>query len=315
MTTEIPDSTHLLEQGRAAIQAGDRARARALLMAAVRANPQSAAAWLWLSGVLDTPAQQRECLQRALALEPDNLLAQRGLAALQRAEEVAPPLPATRPGSEGVSPSTVTTRAERPPPQPDWVQGQAQPQGYVPLPTPAISLLLLILGGTGMVLTWAALRRIGAEIARWAILALALVAGPVLALVGLLFFGVLLRMAGRSLGGQGNSSRVQAGLALAAAPQVASLILWLMQLILIPVASFGGGTAPRIQIVAALVCGVLHVFFALASGYFAVAGVASAHRITMARAAATWLLAVVFVVTTLATIFVSSATLIALRGG
>lgn len=314
MTTEIPDNTHLLEQGRAALQSGDRARARALLMAAVRTNPQSATAWLWLSGVLETPAQQRECLQRALALEPDNLVVQRGLAALQRAE-VAPPLPAIRPGSEGVSPSTVTTRAERPSPQPDWQQEQAQELDDLPLPTPLISLLLLILGGIGVVLTWAAMRQIGAEIPRWAILAIALVAGPLLALIGLLFLGVLLRMAGRSLGGQGDSNRVQAGLALAAAPQVVGLVIWLIQLLFIPAASFGGGSSSRMQILATMVCWGLHSLLALISLYLGVAGIASAHRISMARALATWLLGAAFVMITLATIFVSSATLIALRGG
>ncbi len=296
MTTETPDHAHLLEQGRTALQVGERARARQLLISAVRANPQSATAWLWLAGALDTPAQQRECLQRALTLEPDNLVVQRGLAALQNKEEAPTP--------------PVTTS-----PQPDWVRGQLLPLDSLPLPTPITSLLLLILGGTGVVLTWASLRQIGAEIPRWEILAIALLVGPILALIALFFLGVLLRMAGRSLGGQGDSTHVHAGLALAAAPQVASMVLWLFQLILIPNASFGGGSSSRMQILATVVCGGLHVLFALTSLYLAVAGVAAAHRITLARAAATWLLAAAFVLTTMATIFISSAILIALRGG
>ncbi|NTW97911.1 MAG: hypothetical protein HGB28_05100, partial [Oscillochloris sp.] len=66
---------------------------------------------------------------------------------------------------------------------------------------------------------------------------------------------------------------------------------------------------------AATAFGVVHGLLGLASAYLAVAGVALAHRISLARAAAAWLLAALFVLTTLSTIFVSSALLITLRGG
>ncbi|MEI7772301.1 MAG: hypothetical protein WCI67_20085, partial [Chloroflexales bacterium] len=70
-------------RGAAALRAGDRPRARELLAAAVRADPRSAPAWLWLAGALDAPAQQRECLERALALDPGQEAARRGLEALR----------------------------------------------------------------------------------------------------------------------------------------------------------------------------------------------------------------------------------------
>ncbi|MBX0330680.1 glycosyltransferase 87 family protein, partial [Oscillochloris sp. ZM17-4] len=77
------DDDNLYDRGVAALRAGERARARELLAAAVRADPRSAAAWLWLSGALDDPAKQRECLERAAALDPQDVAAQRGLAALR----------------------------------------------------------------------------------------------------------------------------------------------------------------------------------------------------------------------------------------
>ena len=85
----MPASETLLSRGIAAARAGDRSRARQLLSRAVRRNPDSEVAWLWLSAVLDTPQGRAFCLRRVLALNPDNRTAQQGLAALEK----APPAP------------------------------------------------------------------------------------------------------------------------------------------------------------------------------------------------------------------------------
>jgi hypothetical protein len=76
----------LLAQGIAAAKAGDRATARRLLSQAVQQNPESEAAWLWLSGVLDTRQGRAFCLRQVLNLNPNHSAAQRGLAALEAAE-------------------------------------------------------------------------------------------------------------------------------------------------------------------------------------------------------------------------------------
>jgi hypothetical protein len=283
----------------AALRAGDRARARELLAAAVRANPHSAQAWLWLSGTLDDPDRQRECLNRALAIDPNNVAAQQGLDALNArvpAPGTRPPAPGTRPPEPGPLPPTPYP----PPPR---------------LPPPAITILLSMLGGVGLALTWLSVRKLGTNVYPRELLALALLAGPPLGLVGLLMLGMLLRLAGRSLGGCGDSRAVQAGLSLAAAPQAFGLLLWLAELTFIPAASFGGPGATSGQRLVAVGFGVAHWLLALASAYLALAGVALAHRISLARAASAWLLAVLFVLITMATIFVSSALLITLRGG
>lgn len=90
----------LLTRGIAAAKAGDRNAARQLLTRAVRRQPDSEGAWLWLSSVLDTPQGRAHCLRRVLALNPQNQAAQRGLAALEQ----APPAPAlvARPADVGI---------------------------------------------------------------------------------------------------------------------------------------------------------------------------------------------------------------------
>ncbi|NJO82600.1 MAG: hypothetical protein HC828_07065 [Blastochloris sp.] len=57
---------------------GARHRAYRLLVQLLRTQPHYAPAWLWLSGLVDTPEQQRECLERVLALDPRNEAARRG---------------------------------------------------------------------------------------------------------------------------------------------------------------------------------------------------------------------------------------------
>lgn len=292
MSSDLPDHERLLAQGVAALRAGEQARARDLLKAAVRANPHDAQGWLWLSGALDEPALQRECLQRALAIDPQNQAARQGLALLDNNQ-----------------PKPGTTPASAPPLAP-----ASDPPAQLHLPPPVIGVPLSMLGGISLVLAWFSLRGLGAEVERRALLALALGAGPLLAFLTLYLLGVLLRLAGRSMGGYGNSRSVQAGLALAASPQALGLLLWLIQLTLIPAASFGGGSPTNGQRLAASIFGVVHGLFGLASLYLAVAGLAAAHRISLARAAASWLLAGLFVAITIATIFVSSALLIMLRG-
>jgi SOS response regulatory protein OraA/RecX len=51
-------------------QRGDRAAAFQLMRQALIENPNYAPAWFWLSRLVDDPARQRECLDRALALDP-----------------------------------------------------------------------------------------------------------------------------------------------------------------------------------------------------------------------------------------------------
>jgi hypothetical protein len=296
MSSEQLQKDSLLGRGAAALRAGDRPRARELLSAAVRADSRSAQAWLWLAGALDAPDQQRECLVRALALEPGNVAARRGL------EELG-----ISPGSPHPQPISLKGRGELDSP----LLVRPSPR----LPSPLITFLLSALGGVGAALAWAAWRRLGDEVGLGAILAIVLLAGMPLGLAALVFGGVLLRTSGRLLGGRGSAGAVRARLAWAAAPQAAGLLVWAGQLALIPTASFGGGAVRPGPALAAAICGVAHSLLFLGSAYLAVAGMAAAHGISLWRAAAAWLVAALLVLGTLVATFAGSALLISLRGG
>lgn len=72
-------SDQTLNAAIAAIRAGETKRGRALLAQVLRANPSCESAWLWMATVVETPQQKRECLERALAINPYNSIARREL--------------------------------------------------------------------------------------------------------------------------------------------------------------------------------------------------------------------------------------------
>ncbi|MBC7240940.1 MAG: tetratricopeptide repeat protein [Anaerolineae bacterium] len=80
----------LIRQGMAAARVGEKEEARRHFEAALRLDPNAAAAWLGLSGVVDSPEEKRRCFQRVLELEPGNAEALAGLAWLDRQQAQAP---------------------------------------------------------------------------------------------------------------------------------------------------------------------------------------------------------------------------------
>ncbi|MBL8056737.1 MAG: hypothetical protein JNK29_08565 [Anaerolineales bacterium] len=73
------DVPGLVQAGITAYRAGDRRRARQLLTAATQRDPRHELAWLWLSAAHDDAAFKRICLEKVLALNPQNPNARRGL--------------------------------------------------------------------------------------------------------------------------------------------------------------------------------------------------------------------------------------------
>ena len=57
-----------LNEGITAAQEGNRELARKLLSQAVRVDPESSLAWLWLGRVLDDPEKKRYCFERVMIL-------------------------------------------------------------------------------------------------------------------------------------------------------------------------------------------------------------------------------------------------------
>ena len=113
------DISALLREGISAARAGDKTRAKRLLLEVTERDERNEQAWLWLSGVVDDLEEMRICLENVLAINPQNQRARKGLAWVE-ARLVAEP-PAPPPVSEP-PPWEVTVPAEpapQPPPIPE----------------------------------------------------------------------------------------------------------------------------------------------------------------------------------------------------
>lgn len=103
----MDDVNQLLKKGIQALKAGQREQARALLMQVIEVDEENERAWLWLSGAVETDEERQICLENVLTLNPQNKVAQKGLAKLKAA---APP--------ETVLPPSLTAKSA-PPPMPE----------------------------------------------------------------------------------------------------------------------------------------------------------------------------------------------------
>ncbi len=83
-----------LQQAIAAIKAGDKKSGYRLLADVIKADPRgrdAEMAWLWMTAVVATPQKKRQCLETVLLLNPQNEMAQKGLAQLSVSEPANPP--------------------------------------------------------------------------------------------------------------------------------------------------------------------------------------------------------------------------------
>ena len=120
----------LLNDGIAAARSGQAARARDLLMQVVEADENNESAWLWLSGVVESLEDRQVCLENVLALNPDSVAAQKGLAWIDQQR-----------ANQGLS-LEAASPAETPPPSP--LELDAPPAAYQaaapPAPPPAATI-------------------------------------------------------------------------------------------------------------------------------------------------------------------------------
>ena len=109
-TTEIQA---WLRESIAAAKAGEAAKARELLLRVLKEDDRNEQAWLWLSGVADTTEERRICLENILTINPENKVAQAGLAKLG----VTPPEAETGAGEKrenSTERKRYTVRREKP---------------------------------------------------------------------------------------------------------------------------------------------------------------------------------------------------------
>lgn len=118
-----------LQDGMAALKRGEREAARALLLQVIEADESNETAWLWLGAAVDSVDDQIIALENVLALNPDNVAAQRGLSQLRLKQSMAPassvqapPAPTPAPEPE---PSTLAFTPQEPPPHATFVRQSA----------------------------------------------------------------------------------------------------------------------------------------------------------------------------------------------
>lgn len=68
-------------------KSGDKQSARQLLLEIVKSDPQNETGWLWLSACVDTVDQKKYCLEKVLAINPNNLDAQKAVLSLQNRQQ------------------------------------------------------------------------------------------------------------------------------------------------------------------------------------------------------------------------------------
>jgi hypothetical protein len=120
---------NLLDQGIAFLEAGDKNRAHRLFAQVVEKNPQNAIAWLWLSKVVVSTEERRNCLENALTIDPQILVQQQAEVQLSPSVmDMAQSLPHFE------VPSQDSTQAEAIP-HPAKVEPQVRPDFRFPTPT------------------------------------------------------------------------------------------------------------------------------------------------------------------------------------
>ena len=104
----------LLRDGITALKGGDRHLARRLLNRATLVKATDSRPWLWLSGTTDDPKEQRQLLEKAVAADPSNPTAMRGLALLRAQMDGTPaPAPVNLQPASPVQPSPARLKVQK----------------------------------------------------------------------------------------------------------------------------------------------------------------------------------------------------------
>jgi uncharacterized protein (AIM24 family) len=115
----MDDADEVTKQGIQAFYADDQTRAIACFSRATQLNPHHQVAWLWLAYCVDDTEEQRQCLERVVAINPNNEAGKRASADLA----LLTPLPVLLPPS-GLLPPQRSIQAPLPP-------GEVAPNGPV----------------------------------------------------------------------------------------------------------------------------------------------------------------------------------------
>lgn len=129
------------QQGIAALRGGDKNAARALLTASLKEDPNDAAAWLWLTGALDTDEERAHCLRQVLRIEPNNAAAARGLnQVLARIQKTPPPEEAAAPAASVFAEEAAPLETAASPETPVQEAAPASAQPFTELPPDTVTV-------------------------------------------------------------------------------------------------------------------------------------------------------------------------------
>jgi hypothetical protein len=112
-----------LDSALIALRNGERNKARSILADILRSNPKNELAWYWLATCVDSVQQKRDCLSRAVALNPNNLQAKAALAKLEHCL----PMPDNKTGAS-LPANTQTISGPAHPSKPSDVNAKAPSQ-------------------------------------------------------------------------------------------------------------------------------------------------------------------------------------------
>jgi hypothetical protein len=137
VTPEVDVSQDLIQQGLEAFVASNGNRARKLFQAGLQQDPENEQGWMGLSFVVDDPELEAECLQRVLAINPQNEHAAKRLEELSAVVPI-PPLDQAQMTAAPTFPGDQVKPVAAPPLSPAaGVQTAATPPFPAPTPQPA----------------------------------------------------------------------------------------------------------------------------------------------------------------------------------
>lgn len=105
----------MVREGISAYRAGNKEEARTLLLRAVEIDQYNEQAWLWLSAVVETPEEQRTCLENVITINPNSERAKQGIDMLDQRFGSSPKVSPTQ--AEDVMAGTSFTPPPAAPPR------------------------------------------------------------------------------------------------------------------------------------------------------------------------------------------------------
>ncbi|MCB9452959.1 MAG: hypothetical protein H6672_16100 [Anaerolineaceae bacterium] len=108
----------MVREGINAYRAGRKDEARTLLMRAVELDQYNEMGWIWLSAVVDTPEEQRTCLENVLVINPSNETARKGLDVLAQKDTSSTSPPPPQQADDILAGASFTAPAPLPPAAP-----------------------------------------------------------------------------------------------------------------------------------------------------------------------------------------------------